>query len=100
MKHEGIRGVALLTAFSASALIMLGWGGGWELAAKIMTAILTGALGILGVVLLVRAWTAEPPQKCYICGVEADRYCDYTMADDSDCARYACHHHLHAAGPR
>lgn len=98
MKTIGLRGILMLIAFSAITAILIRWGGAWETAARVMIACLGGVLGVYGTVNVLKASFADPSQRCYVCGKEGARKCDYQMYNNQTCGRWCCHAHMHVAG--
>ncbi len=94
MKHlDGLKGMVLLALFSVLAWFLIRQGDGWAVVAKVMISIFAFALGLSGIKKVIDASNAKTSHKCYLCGQETTRYCDFKM-EGGDCRRYACHLHM------
>lgn len=91
MRMKGLIGLFMLCCFTAAMAFLIRKGGNWAVTAQVMIAILGFVLGWNGVRKLVEACKKE--HACYLCGLEATRYCDFVMTS-GDCGRWACSLHM------
>lgn len=102
MKQIGLRGIAMLLAYSLLAWLLIRWGGNWETTARVMTAILAGILGLYGVYFVVAAANAKPQAKCHVetCSEDSKRNCDFVMWNGDTCGWPCCYQHISISGKR
>lgn len=92
MRMKGFIGLFMLCCFTVAMAFLIRKGGNWAVTAQVMIAILGFVLGWNGVRKLVEACKKE--HACYLCGLEATRYCDFQMHNSTDCGRWACSLHM------
>ena len=94
MRMKGLIGLFMLCLFTAAMAFLIRKGGNWAVTAKVMIAVLGFMLGWNGVRNLMAACSEKKKHFCYLCGLEATRYCDFQMHGGSDCGRWACSLHM------